>query len=173
MATPNDQIMRGSAATLTLASIDSSAGNLGQQIFDTEYQISTVGRVVGVEIRINTDLQVFHEIGTRQAAQIVPGNINISGKVERAYLNGALVRMLLGRLGGAGENEDAFPLELQPTFNMILTLRDPRSGSATDGTRITLSGVQFDDWALRIPEDDFVLENATFRALRLEREELS
>jgi hypothetical protein len=166
--------MRGSAAVLTLASIaDTPAGTLGTQIFDTEYNISTVGRVVGIEIRVTTDLEAFHEIGTRRPQQLVPGNINISGRAERAYINGALLRLLMGRLGGAGQNEDAFPLELQPIFNMLVTLRDPRTGSQTAGTRLTLSNVRFDDWSVTIPEDDFILENMTFKALEIAREELA
>lgn len=172
MATP-PLVVRGSAATLTLASIDSPAGNLGQHIFNDEYNIGTVGRVVGVEIRITTDLEPFHEIGTRQAEELVPGNINISGKVDRAYINGALLRLLMGKLGGAGKDEDKFPAELQPNFNMVLTLQDPRTGNATTGTRLTLSDVRFDDWVVTVPEDDFVLEKMTFKALRIAREEIA
>jgi hypothetical protein len=169
---PNIFPLRGHAATLQLASIDTPAGNLGQQIFNDEYNMATVGRATGVEIRITTDLEAFHEIGTRLPTDLLPGNINISGRVERAHINGALVRLLMGRLGGAGQNEDNFPLEIQPQFNMILILHDPRTGNETNGTRLTVSNVRFDDWVVTVPEDDFVMENVTFKALRIERAEV-
>jgi len=167
---PNNQPLRGSAAVLQLATNDNPAGLLGGRIFNDEYSIATVGRVTGVEIRIDTDLEVFHEIGTRQPQDILPGNINISGKIDRAFINGALIRLLMGRLGGSGANEDDIPLELQPTFNMILDTTDIRQ-PGTVGTKVTVFNVRFDDWALVVPEDDFIMENVTFQALRIEREE--
>ena len=100
----------------------------------------------------------------------MPGNINISGRVDRAFINGALLRLLMGRLAGAGNNEDNFPLELQPTFNMILDTTDIRQ-PGTVGTKVTIFDVRFDDWAVIVPEDDFIMENVTFKALRIEREE--
>lgn len=170
---PNTFPLRGNEATLQLASVDSAAGRLGQQIFNDEYNIATVGRATGIEIRITTDLEAFHEIGTRRPTDLVPGNINISGHVDRAYINGSLLRLLMGRLAGDGPNEDSFPLELQPQFNMIVTLHDPRAGNETEATRLTISSVRFDDWVVKVPEDDFILENITFKALRIAREEVA
>lgn len=169
----NSFVLRGSTATLQFASRDSPAGLLGTKIFNDEYNIATVGRVTGVEIRINTELEVFHQIGTRQPIEVVPGNINISGSIDRAYMNGALMRMLLGRVAGSGENEDDIPLELQPNFNLVLTMHDPREDNATKGTRITVSAVRFDDWTFTLPEDDFVMENISFKALSIVREEVA
>jgi hypothetical protein len=166
----NNQPLRGSSAVLQLATNPNPAGTLGGQIFNDEYNIATVGRVTGVEIRVTTDLEVFHEIGTREPQDVVPGNINISGRVDRAFINGALLRLLMGRLGGAGNNEDNFPLELQPVFNMILDTTDIRQ-PGTVGTRLTVSQVRFDDWAVVVPEDDFIMENVTFKATKIEREE--
>jgi hypothetical protein len=166
----NNAPLRGSSAILQLATLDSPGGQLAGRIFNDEYNISTVGRVTGVEIRVNTDLEVFHEIGTRVPQDIVPGNINISGKVERAFINGALLRLLMGRLAGNGPNEDEVPLELQPTFNMVLDATDIRQ-PGTVGVRLTVSHVRFDDWAVVVPEDDFILENMTFKAISIAREE--
>ncbi len=166
----NNQPLRGSSAILQLATNDNPAGQLAGQIFNDEYNISTVGRVTGVELRINTDLEVFHEIGTRQPQDILPGNINISGRIDRAFINGSLIRLLMGRLGGAGENEDQFPEELQPTFNMIVDITDNRQ-PGNIGTKVTVFNVRFDDWAVVVPEDDFIMENITFKAIRIQREE--
>jgi hypothetical protein len=167
---PNNQPLRGSSAVLQLATRDNPGGQLGGQIFNDEYNIATVGRVTGVEVRVTTDLEVFHEIGTRQPQDVLPGNINISGKIDRAFINGALLRLLMGRLAGAGTNEDQFPTELQPTFNMILDTTDIRQ-PGTVGTKVTVFSVRFDDWALVVPEDDFIMENMTFKAVGIQREE--
>jgi hypothetical protein len=165
----NTSLLRGSSAVLQLATRDIPAGQLGGAIFNDEYSISTVGRITGVEIRVNTDLEAFHEIGTRLAQDLVPGNINISGRADRAFINGALLRLLLGNLAADGQGEGGFKAELQPTFNMIVDMTDIRQN--TVGTKITLFDVLFDDWEFIVPEDDFLRENITFKALRIQREE--
>jgi hypothetical protein len=166
----NTAVFRGNMATLQLATVANKAGELGGKIFNDEYNTATVGRVTGLEFRVETDLEVFHEIGTRMPTQIVPGNVNISGKVERAFINGALFRLLMASLG-SDTPDNAFPLELQPTFNLVVDLTQPGSPTATEGVKMTLSTVRFDDWNMCIPEDDFVMENMTFKALRIVREE--
>ena len=163
----NTNVLRGSSATLNLASIDSRQGLLAEGIFNTEYNIGTVGRVTGVEVRIDTDLESFHEIGRRHPASLHPGNINISGSVTRAYINGALLRLLMG---DQVESTPA-PEELQPAFNLVIDMTDVASNDGTVGTKIVVSGVQFENWQMSVPEDDFLMENATFKALRISREE--
>jgi hypothetical protein len=165
---PNTNALRGSSATLSLASIDSREGVLGEGIFNTEYNIGTVGRVTGVEVFVETDLEAFHEIGRRHPVSLHPGNINIHGRVERAYINGALLRLLMGDQVTTPPS----PQELQPAFNMIIDLTDVASAPAgLAGTRVTVSGVQFQNWSLQVPEDDFIMEQVTFKALRIAREE--
>lgn len=132
------------------------------------YQISNtpVGRVTGVEVHVNTDLQGYYQIGQRHPVSLHPENIHISGKVNRAYINGALLFLLLGR--GANPtrvNEVANPYP-EPALIMQLKLADPAvPGSAA---MLTLHGVKFENWAFSVPEDDFVMENITFKALFLE-----
>ena len=36
---------------------------------------------------------------------------------------------------------------------------------------ITLFGVKFDSWSFTLPEDDFVMEGVTFKAMRISSEE--
>lgn len=165
---PNTNVLRGSSATLTLSSIDSREGLLAEGIFNTEYSIGTVGRVSGVEVYVETDLEAFHEIGRRHPVSLHPGNVNIRGRVERAYINGALLRLLMGDQAETSPS----PEELQPAFNMVIDLTDVSSSpSGQVGTKIIVSGVQFENWNVIVPEDDFVMENATFKALRIAREE--
>ncbi|MGH9939116.1 MAG: hypothetical protein ACREAM_22985 [Blastocatellia bacterium] len=156
---PNTNVFRGSDATLTLAVEDSPEGQAASEIIEF-YQLSPVGRATQVEVCVQTELELFHEIGKRHPAALRPGNINISGKIGRAYINGALVRLLLGT--GALVEREAEPYP-QPSFNLMLDLVDP----AVPGTSSTLTvhGVKFENWAYQLPEDDFVMESATFKGL--------
>ncbi len=164
---PNTNVLRGSSATLSLASIDSREGLLAEGIFNTEYNIGTVGRLTGVEVFIETDLEAFHEIGRRHPVSLHPGNINIRGRAQRAYINGALLRLLMGDQVAT----PPAPQELQPAFNLIIDMTDVASLNGSGGTKIIVSGVQFENWHVVVPEDDFVMEDVTFKALRIAREE--
>jgi hypothetical protein len=154
-------VYTGANGTLSLAIDDTPEGRDAQAVLET-YEIVTVGRVTGVEICVQTDLEAFHEIGRRHPTSLHPGNIWISGKVQRAYINGALLDLLLGR--GAAPTQIPEPY-VQPTFNMSVALNDP----AVPGTSATLElkGVKFQNWAYHMPEDEFVMENLNFQALTI------
>ena len=156
---PNTNVFRGSDATLTLANEDTPEGQAASEIIEF-YKLSPVGRAVNVEVNVNTELELFHEVGRRHAAALRPGNINISGQIGRAYINGALLRMLLGK--GALPEREAEPYP-QPSFNLMLDLKDP----AVPGTSSTLTvhGVKLENWAYSLPEDDFVMESVSFKGL--------
>ena len=91
-----------------------------------------------------------------------PGNIHISGSIDHAYLSGALILLLLGK-GAAPSNAEPY---VQPAFMIMLDLTDPAIPGST--ASLVLDGVKFQNWGLKIPEDDFVMENLTFRALTLQ-----
>ena len=154
-------VFTGSNGTLTLADEDTPEGKDAKAVMDT-YELRTVGRVTDVEISIQTDLEEFHEIGRRHPTSLHPGDIHISGKVGRAYVNGALLFLLQGR--GAAPTSVAEPY-VQPTFNMTVSLNDPAVPGNTAG--LELKGVKFQNWAYALPEEDFVMENLTFRALAI------
>jgi hypothetical protein len=154
-------VYTGSNGILTLADEDTPEGKDAKAIVDT-YQIQTVGRVSGVEVFVQTDLEEFHEIGRRHPTSLHPGNIHISGKITRAHINGALLFLLLGR--GARPTAEAEPY-VQPVFNMVVTLTDPAvPGNAA---ALELKGVKLQNWAYSLPEEDFVMENVTFKALAI------
>jgi hypothetical protein len=91
-------VFRGSDADLVLAVDDSSTveGGLADALI-TEYELSTVvGRLQNVQVSVLNDVKPYHEIGKRFATELRPGNINIQGSAERAHINGALLRLLLG-----------------------------------------------------------------------------
>ncbi|HXF40079.1 MAG TPA: hypothetical protein VN687_10230 [Blastocatellia bacterium] len=154
-------VFTGSNGTLSLAFEDTPEGQDAKAVIDL-YQVQTVGRVTGVEVAVQTDLEEFHEIGRRHPTSLHPGDIHISGKIDRAHINGALLFLLLGR--GAAPNNIAEPY-VQPVFNMVVSLNDP----AVPGNvaALELKGVKLQNWGYSMPEEDFVMENITFKALSI------
>lgn len=126
------------------------------------FSLSTVGRVTNVEIRVDTHLEEFHEIGRRHASSLHPGNIHIHGRIGRAYINGALLYLLMGR--GASPNSVPEPY-VQPALAMNVVLKNPAAPGHQSS--IDLFGVQLENWSFSVPEDDFVMESIQFKALRI------
>ncbi|MGD2079291.1 MAG: hypothetical protein PVH18_12965 [Chloroflexota bacterium] len=157
----NTNVFRGSDAKISFAPSDPSQveGQASNEIIE-EFEVSTVGRATDVEVYVTTDLKAFHEIGKRHPSQLRPGNINVSGKVGRAYINGALLRLLLGQ--GALVNRVGEPYA-QPSFNISILIEDPATPGNTN--TLTVHQAKFDDWAYALPEDDFVMESVTFQGM--------
>jgi hypothetical protein len=122
----------------------------------------TVGRATGIRVAVQTDLEEFHEIGHRHPIVLHPGNIHISGSMDRAYLSGGLILLLLGRRAGATNQPDTYP---QPAFTIFVDLSDPAVPGKAAG--LVLNGVKFQNWGFTMPENDFVMENVTFRAMSI------
>ncbi len=154
----NTNVYRGSDGAITLSVEQTEEGTKAQGIID-EYELTTVGRAINVEVTVTSELKPFHELGQRYPTELRPGNVNITGTIERAYINGALLKLLLGE---AASSRPAGTW-VQPAFNIVLNLNNPAI-SGTSNT-ITIHGVKFQDWSYGIPEDDFVLEKAKFMAL--------
>ena len=167
---PNVNVFRGSDATLVLAVDDSSTveGGLADGLIN-EYELSNVvGRLQNVQVKVENELKPYHEIGKRFATELRPGNINVSGFADRAHVNGALIRLLLG--DGATSPPPAEAIA-QPTFNVVINLKNPARPDNT--SKLVLFGVKFESWNFHLPEDDFVMESVAFRALRISSEETS
>jgi hypothetical protein len=165
---PNANVFRGSDATLVLAVDDGESveGQLADGLI-SEYEFSSVvGRLQNVQVKVENELRPYHEIGKRFPTELRPGNINVSGFVERAHINGALIRLLLG--DGATSPPPTGTIA-QPSFNIVISLTNPAIPS--NNSILTVFGVKFETWNFRLPEDDFVMEAATFRALRISSEE--
>src|SRR4051812_48033817 len=95
---PNKNVFRGSDATLVLAVGDKGTeeGKLADGLI-SEYELSSVvGSLQQVRVQVQNDLRPYHELGRRFATELRPGNVNITGFAERAHVNGALLRLLLG-----------------------------------------------------------------------------
>ncbi len=154
----NTNVYRGSDGAISV-SVDSGAeGDSAHTVIDA-YSLTPVGRVTGVKVNVESDLKPFHELGQRYPTELRPGNVNVSGSIDRAFINGALLKMFLG---DAASRRPAGTF-ISPTFNFSLRLENP--ASAGTSSAVTLYGVKLENWSFDIPEDDFVMEKVDFNAL--------
>jgi hypothetical protein len=164
----NTNVFRGSDASLVLAVDDSSTveGGLADGLI-SEYEFSNVvGRLQDVTVRVDNEVRAYHEIGKRLPSELRPGNVNISGSAARAHINGAMLRLLLGE---GAQSPPPAENTAQPTFNIVINMKNP--SLPDNGSIVTLFGVKFDSWSFRLPEDDFIMEGITFKAMRISTEE--
>jgi hypothetical protein len=158
-------VFTGKTGSITL-----SAGTTGPEDNDATAVLNSafgsatpqVGRATGIKVGVQTDLEEFHEIGHRHPIVLHPGNIHISGSMDRAYLSGGLIQLLLGRRAASSNQPAIYP---QPAFKITIALTDP--AVPTNTAELILDGVKFQNWGLTMPENDFVMENVTFRAMTI------
>jgi hypothetical protein len=157
---PLVEVYTGAHGTISLAvagtdvqqaDFNAITGAYGETVFNP------LGRVVDVEICVQTELQEYFSLGTRNHPQLLPGNVHISGKIGRAYINGSLLTLLLGR----ASKGNAFAT-IQPQFVLNLVLNDPNE--PTDTLRLNVFGVKLENWAVKVPQETFVMEQVTFKA---------
>jgi hypothetical protein len=161
---PNTNVFRGSDGSIVLAVDSGPEGDLAQGIID-EYELTPVGRATNVEVRVDSDLRPFHELGQRYPTELRPGNVNVSGNMERAAINGALLKLLLGE---AASSRPAGTF-VNPSFNLNLRVENPAQPGVS--TTVTVHGVKIENWSYNLPEDDFVMEQVRFKALWLSVED--
>lgn len=159
----NTDVYTGADGAILLSSPDGNEGEAAQSVIDA-HELVTVGRVQDVRVEVHAEVRAFHEIGQRYASQLRPGNVDISGTIGRAMINGAMLNLLLGEAasGRPGGNW------VQPSFNMTVRLANPTSNAIST---LTIHEVKLTDWTYQLPEDDFVLENAAFSALYITTED--
>jgi hypothetical protein len=155
----NTHVFTGLDGSISLAAGQGAEGDAAKTVIAT-YQLAPVGRATGVVVQVSSDIRPFHEIGMRYASELRPGNVDVTGSIGRAYINGALLSLMLGKGAATPEPSGSF---LSPAFNMALHLSSLALPS--NSSVVTVYNLLFDTWSLAIPEDDFVLENATFKAL--------
>lgn len=157
-------VYSGSDGTISVAVESGPAGAAAGAVVE-QYALTPVGRCTGVTIRVTNDVKAFHELGQRFATELRAGNINVSGSIERAYINGALLKLMLG---DAANTRPAGSF-VGPSFNLSVELRN--SAFPDNSATVTVMGVQLDEWSYNLPEDTFVMEKVGFRALWLKVEE--
>jgi hypothetical protein len=154
-------VFTGAHGTISLAVEGTPAQQGDFNAITTAYGetvFNPVGRVVDVELCVQTELQEFYEIGARDVQRLSPGNVHYSGKIGRAYMNGSLLFLLLGR-----DANDGGSATIQPRFTLNLELKNPHFPDNL--LKLVVTGVKFENWALRVPQDTFVMENVTFKAV--------
>jgi len=151
-------VYRGSDGTISLAVEAGLEGDKAKAISDA-YALTPIGRVTGVTVRVTNDVEVFHELGQRFPTELRPGNINVYGTIQRAYINGALLKLMLG---DAADSRPAGTF-VSPSFNLNMRLENPSLPGVTSS--VTVMGVKIEEWNYNLPEDKFVMETVNFRAL--------
>ena len=148
----------GADGAISLSVPQGKEGDTAQGVL-TAYDIVSVGRVQSVRVEIKSDVKVFNELGSRYPTQLRPGNVTITGTIGRAFINGALLKLLLG---DAATSRPATSWT-QPAFNITLLVEN----AALPGVRstVTLHDVKIHNWVYDLPEDDVVMESADFTAL--------
>jgi hypothetical protein len=159
-------VYRGSDGTISVA-VESGVEGEKAGAVNEAYSLTPIGRVTGVSVRVTNDVRPFHELGQRFATELRHGNINVSGSIDRAYINGALLKLMLG---DAADSRPAGTF-VSPSFNLSVRLENP-SLPGTAST-VTVMGVKFEDWLYTLPEDDFAIEKVNFRALWVKVEDQS
>lgn len=160
----NTSTFYGTDGVLTLSDADGFAPDTFTEYFG---EGGIVGRVTNVSLSVSIDIKAFHELGSHAPKELRAGNISIGGTVDRAFINGALLRLMLGQYA---ESEETAPFKI-PSFNMKVSLDNLKpDGDAGNGV-LTIYGVIFSSWQFNLPEDDFVLEKLSFKARRISSED--
>lgn len=160
----NTNTFYGTDGILTLSDPDGFAADAFANYFG---EGGIVGRVTNVSLSVTVEVKPFHELGSHAAKELRAGNIYINGTVERAFINGALLKLMLGQYAEAEETA-AFKL---PSFNMKIGLDNLKPEGDAGNAVLTVYGVMFDSWHFNLPEDDFVLEKLSFKARRITAED--
>lgn len=156
----NTNVFTGADGSITLSGSPGNEGDQANAVLQ-EYDLVSVGRVQNVRVEVRSEVRAFHEIGQRYATELRPGNVTIRGTIGRAYINGAMLKLMLGE---AATSRPAASWA-QPSFNITLLVEN----AAAPGVRnaVTLHDVKVDSWVYDLPEDDFLMESVGFQALYL------
>ena len=164
---PNTHVFTGLDGAISVAVESGVEGDAAKAVNDT-YSLTPIGRATGVTIDVESAMKPFHELGQRYATELRPGNVNITGTIGRAHVNGALLKLMLGDGASTSRPGGAF---VSPSFN--LSLRMENAGFPGNSSTVTVHGVKLDGWSYSMPEDDFVLEEVSFKALWISVEDAS
>jgi len=157
-------VYTGADGTISVAVEAGPAGDAAKAVAE-KYSLTPIGRATGVTVRVTNAVKAFHELGQRFATELRPGNVDVHGTIQRAHINGALLRLMLGE---AADNRPAGAF-VAPSFNLSMELKNPNVPDSV--ATVTVMGVQINEWNYAMPEDDYVLEDVHFRGLWLKTED--
>jgi hypothetical protein len=158
-AASNTHVYTGADGSLMLSPDGEGPEREGADTVINGNDLTQVGRVTGVTVEVSSAIRPFHEIGQRYATELRSGNVSVRGTIGRAYVNGALLSLLLGEASGQRPGRSW----AQPAFNMVLNVENAAAPGTTSA--VTLHGVKLERWNVAMPEDDFVMESVAFQAL--------
>ena len=107
MPSANTHVFTGLDGAISVAVESGPEGDAAKAVNDA-YGLTPVGRATGVTVQVTSDMKPFHELGQRYATELRPGNVNISGSIARAHVNGALLKLMLGEGAGGTRPAGAF-----------------------------------------------------------------
>src|SRR5436309_12660471 len=131
-------VFHGADGTISVAVESSPAGDKAKTVAD-KYSLTPIGRATGVTVRVTNDVKPFHELGQRFPTELRPGNVNVFGTIDRAYINGALLRLMLG---DAADSRPAGTF-VGPSFNLNVRLENPSIPGVT--ATVTVMGVKLNE----------------------------
>lgn len=159
----NTDVYTGADGAIVLSAPEGLEGDAAKAVL-TEHELTVVGRVQNVRIEVRSEIYPYNEIGQRYPTQLRAGNVSIRGTFGRAYVNGAILSLLLGE-ARSGRPAASW---VQPAFNVTVRIANASNGAVNT---LTLHDVKIDNWVYNLPEDEFVMEQAGFQALYLTVEE--
>lgn len=162
---PNTHVFTGMDGTISVAVESGVEGDAAKAVADL-YGLTPVGRATNVTVEVRSEMRPFHELGQRYATELRPGNVNIWGTIGRAHVNGALLKLMLGEGAEPSRPGGAF---VSPSFNLSLRMENP--GFPGNSSTVTVHGVKLDSWSWTLPEDEFLLEQVSFKALWISAED--
>jgi hypothetical protein len=154
----NTSVFTGADGSISLAAVEGPEGEQAKAVL-TDLDLIAVGRVQGVRVEVQSTVRPYHEIGQRYPTQLRSGNVTVRGTIERAHINGAMLRLQLGQAASSRPGGSW----VQPSFNISLLIQNPALPDSR--STLTLHGVKIDNWVYKMPEDDFLMESVGFQAL--------
>jgi hypothetical protein len=128
-------VYTGADGTISVA-VEAGPGGDAAKAVAEKYSLTPIGRATGVTVKVTNATKAFHELGQRFATELRPGNLNVTGSIGRAHINGALLRLC--RRGGRRVVHKA---PVAPSFNLSCICRS----RTCDATRLTVMGVQINE----------------------------
>jgi len=148
--------------TGSLGKIEFGAAPGAGKIVTISYSYQTiVGRAQGVSIDYANNVEALYELagypgsGGRGPAAIKEGNIEMTGTVEKAYVDRDLIGKAVGRLK---EGSGMAGYKGLPEFTMYVYPEGKTSGLR----RAVLAGVKFDTYTFDISQDAWLMEDTKF-----------
>lgn len=105
-----------------------------------------VGRCDSVSCDISTGVEPYYEIGSRNPSTLVPGNLEITGSMSKAWVDNTWLELL-----DSGGNLTHFELVFQ-------------AGTVTGSPWVYLYDCLFETGSIDIPQDGILTEDYDFRA---------